>query len=355
VTEYMPRSAWTSTPRGGAQLTGSQLVGIACHWPGTTTDAYGVESESTVASRLRGWRDFHVNTRGWADIGYNFAVDQAGRVWDLRGLIRVGAHCASPSNPDANHEWLGVLFILGDEERPNAAMIRAFQDFRFDVFLPRWPGRTRLTGHGRAPGVPGAQTSCPGPFVAAKITDGTLAQQPTGDDDMPTPEEYAAAVWRAQHTDPITGTNARMVDIVERIRKDANAANPEATSSAVWRAQHTDPITGTNARMVDIVERIRKDAHAANPEATASAVWGHPSGLTDANGEPIPLFMVLRDLPAQIAAVASAVGVDAQELAAALAPLLIPHLPEVVVDLDDEALAEIATAVADEQARRLTA
>jgi N-acetylmuramoyl-L-alanine amidase len=40
--------------------------------------------------------------------------------------------------------------------------------------------------------------------------------------------------------------------------------------------------------------------------------------------------------------------------AAALAPLLIPHLPTVVVDLDDEDLAQIATAVADEQARRLT-
>ena len=41
--------------------------------------------------------------------------------------------------------------------------------------------------------------------------------------------------------------------------------------------------------------------------------------------------------------------------AAALAPLLIPHLPTVVVDLDDAALAEIATAVADEQAARLQA
>lgn len=182
MTVYVSRSTWTSEPRGGAQLTGTKLGGIACHWPGSTTDDYGVESVSRVASRLRGWWDFHVNTRGWSDIGYNFAIDQAGRVWDLRGLTRVGAHCASASNPDANHEWLGVLFILGDQEEPSAAMIQAFQDFRRDVFLPRWPGRLKLTGHGRAPGVPGAQTACPGPFVADRLTDGTLARFDTEDD-----------------------------------------------------------------------------------------------------------------------------------------------------------------------------
>jgi hypothetical protein len=184
MTTYMARSAWTTAARGGSQLTGSKLVGIAVHWPGTTSNAYGVESASKVAARLRGWWDYHVNTRGWSDIGYNMAIDQAGRVWDLRGLSRVGAHCASDANPDANHEWIGVLFVLGDEERPTAEMIRAFQDFRWDVFLPRWPNRGSLTGHGRAPGVPGAQTSCCGPYAAAKILDGTLAKRPS----TPTPE-----------------------------------------------------------------------------------------------------------------------------------------------------------------------
>src|SRR5690606_24318204 len=104
VTEYKARSSWTSTSRGGAQLTGTKLQGIAWHWPGTTRDEIGVETEAQTANRLRGYRNFHVGTRGWADIGYNLAIDQAGRVWDLRGLSRVGAHCASAANPDANHE-----------------------------------------------------------------------------------------------------------------------------------------------------------------------------------------------------------------------------------------------------------
>ena len=284
----MPRSAWTSAPRGGAQLTGGKLVGIACHWPGTTSDAYGVESEGVIASRLRGWWDFHVNTRGWTDIGYNFAVDQAGRVWDLRGLTRVGAHCASPTNPDANHEWLGVLFVLGDRESPTAAMILAFQDFRHDVFLPRWPGRTRLTGHGRAPGVPGAQTSCPGPFVAAKLTDGTLAQPPGTEDDV-TPEQanQLASIFRA----------------VARFE-----GSGDGSGSIEWRT------------------------------------WNYGRG-------PETRTMIGQTL-AIVRGLAGQAGVDLDEhaLAAALAPLL----PPIVADLDDEALARIAAAVNDEQARRLT-
>ncbi|WP_157988015.1 peptidoglycan recognition protein family protein [Jiangella endophytica] len=159
MTTYLPRSAWTSTARGGAQLTGNQLVGLACHWPGSTTDAYGVETADRVAGRLRGWRAYHVEDRGWSDIGYNFAIDQAGRVWDLRGSARVGAHSASPSNPDANHEFVGVLCIVGDRERPTSAMSAAFWDFRRDVFLRRWPGRTDVRGHRE---VSGAQTACPG-------------------------------------------------------------------------------------------------------------------------------------------------------------------------------------------------
>jgi N-acetylmuramoyl-L-alanine amidase len=189
VTVYLPRSAWTSTTRGGVTLTGGRLLGLACHWPGSTQDTIGDPGQEAIAARLRAYRDYHINVRGWSDIGYNDAIDQAGRVWDCRGIDRVGAHAASSANPDANHEWVGVLFLVGDREQLTAQAIRAFQDFRFDVFLRRWPGRTQLTGHGRAPGVPGAQTDCPGPYVAARLTDGTLARKPSTEDDDMTPKQ----------------------------------------------------------------------------------------------------------------------------------------------------------------------
>lgn len=191
-----------------------KLVGIAWHWPGTSQDVIGVESEAATANRLRGYRSFHVNTRGWSDIGYNMAIDQAGRVWDLRGLGRVGAHAASASNPDANHEWMGVLLILGDRERLSAEMIRACQDFTHDVFLPRWPGRTRDTGHGRAPGVPGAKTSCPGPFAAELIVDDQLNRKPL-EDDMPTAKEIVDELLSRKIPFPDWATNPDRAGLYE--------------------------------------------------------------------------------------------------------------------------------------------
>lgn len=179
MTEYIARSGWTSASRGGSQLATGPVLGIAVHWPGSSTNAYGIESKSTVAARLRSWRDYHLS-RTWSDIGYNFAIDQTGRVWDLRGAGRVGAHCASAAWPEANHYYIGVLLILGDEEEPSAAMVDAFRDFRTRVFFARFgTDADDITEHGE---VRGAQTACPGPRVREAINDGDLGGQPSNGD-----------------------------------------------------------------------------------------------------------------------------------------------------------------------------
>lgn len=69
MTTYLSRSAWTSTEASGAILTGAELVGPAFHWPGTLQKVIGVESQAQTASRLRGYRNFHVTGRGWRDVG----------------------------------------------------------------------------------------------------------------------------------------------------------------------------------------------------------------------------------------------------------------------------------------------
>jgi hypothetical protein len=156
---------------------------------------------------------------------------------------------------------MGVLLILGDEERPSAAMIRAFQDFRFLVFLPRWPGRTLLTGHGRAPGVPGAQTSCCGPFAAAKILDGTFAQRPTetGDDDMPTPEEYAKAVWAAKMDDPRDAPDSAPISaalLINRMRKDTAHASAETDRISTGIATLLTKVGGDLVDEADVAQQV---------------------------------------------------------------------------------------------------
>jgi hypothetical protein len=94
----------------------------------------------------------------------------------------VGAHCASKANPDANREYVGVLFLLGDREPPSAAMIYAFVDWYRRIFLPGYPGRTDVRPHGE---VSGAETACAGPYVKAALPQlrAQSAPQPSQEED----------------------------------------------------------------------------------------------------------------------------------------------------------------------------
>lgn len=196
MTVYLPRDAWTSASRGGAVLTGAKLVGVSIHYPAAGSISLAGASLDSVIRRLQGYRSFHVNTRGWSDIGYQVCIDQAGRVWELRGIDRVPAASASASNPDANHEWGACLFLVGNNEPPTTAAIQAFRDWRTHHWLKRWPHATEIRGHGK---VPGAQTACPGKHLLALIANGTLAGQPRPEQpkdwfDMATLADLRAAV-----------------------------------------------------------------------------------------------------------------------------------------------------------------
>lgn len=189
MTEYLPRTAWTDEPRGGKPLTDDLLIGLSVHYPAAGDIVLADASREKVARMLRAWRDYHVNSRGWSDIGYQVAIDGSGRVWDLRGIHRVPAASASEANPDANREWGACLFVLGDTEEPTEAALEAFRDWRSSRWLEAWPHATRVVGHRQ---VPGAQTACPGRRLLSLIDAGDL----TKEENMPTPEEIAAAVWK---------------------------------------------------------------------------------------------------------------------------------------------------------------
>jgi hypothetical protein len=309
VATYLSRSAWTSTSAGGSTLSGSKLRGVAVHWPGTTQDVIGDPGQASIASRIRSYRNFHVNTRGWADIGYNFAIDQAGRVWMLRSTSwagnRVGAHCASKPNPDANHEYVGVLLILGDRETPSAAMLAAFRDWYRNRFLPIWRGRTDVRGHGK---VPGASTSCPGTRALNLIASGAFTSGTTT-----TPEDTFMAFINNQAE--FDAALSKWWNRVMNVNGAAVSPTPETTR---LRA----------APIQQVVGRIQPDGSFVNVHSVLGAAYalvqafakdGDPATF-EKNGE-------LRTLLE--AAAASTAAVDPQALATALAPLL------PVVDQDD--------------------
>ncbi len=167
----LPRSAWTATPNGrsGRGLLASEVTAITVHYPASGNISHAGETKAKTAARLEEWRKLHTRPpRSWADIGYNYAIDQAGRVWDLTGLNR-GAHAGTTAG---NRTSVGVLLIVGDNETPSSALTAAFRALRTWI-ITRLPKATKVRPHSSW-----TSTSCPGVKVRQLIESGDLTRDP---------------------------------------------------------------------------------------------------------------------------------------------------------------------------------
>ena len=169
-----PRSEWTATKEGFSYaLRPDTVTGFAIHYPGIGNVTTAGRSDDWAKQQLRNYRAYHVNTRGWADIGYNIAISQNGTAWWAAGKKKA-AHCASKSNPTANARHVGILLIIGNSERPTAAMVTTLNRVIAEV-QAEFPGARTILGHRE---VPGASTACPGDVVIAMIHDKTIRPAP---------------------------------------------------------------------------------------------------------------------------------------------------------------------------------
>ncbi len=84
---------------------------ITVHHDGMTP--FTTTSKNSAASRLETIRKSHLRRDGgrWGDIGYHFAIDPAGRLWQARPLVWQGAHVKA-----RNEGNIGVV-VLGNYER----------------------------------------------------------------------------------------------------------------------------------------------------------------------------------------------------------------------------------------------
>ena len=181
---YVTRSQIGLRPaEGSTSLVPSQVRNVAHHYPGMVApiDAAGDAGFRRVCSALRGWQTYHMDTRGWSDIAYQIAIDQAGRAYTLRGI-----NIRSAANGDAtvNEEYGAILLVIGNNEAPSAALeatARAvFQDYRVRFgrvpTRPTWHGAIRPGGTASDP-----STDCPGLRTIAEIKAGRFdaASTPT--------------------------------------------------------------------------------------------------------------------------------------------------------------------------------
>lgn len=267
--KIIPRKEWT-TGRTGSNGTYGKVTAVTCHWP-----ADGVKTHSSSISHvkkvLQGYRRFHVNSRGWIDIGYNFAIDPAGRVWELRGMRNVGAHAASKANPRANTTRVGVLFIVGSDQQVTDKMWDAFLGLRAAI-LKVHPSATKIEGHQQ---VPGAATSCPGPAVMARVRGGAVSKptEPTPTPSKPKPSapaggksiaQMAAEVIAGQHGNGHTN-RMRSLGVSDSVYQQVRAeVNKRAGVSTPKPAAKPKPKGKSVAAMADeVIAGKHGNGHAA--------------------------------------------------------------------------------------------
>lgn len=133
-------------------------------------------TSAEVPGIIRSIYNYHVKTRGWSDIGYNFLVDKYGRIWEGRagGVDRpvVGAHTSG------YNQYSFAMSAIGNFEtaQPTSAMITAYaQVFAWKLSLHGVSASSTsqrvgsksfraINGHRDA-----GSTACPGRYLYAQI------------------------------------------------------------------------------------------------------------------------------------------------------------------------------------------
>jgi hypothetical protein len=191
----LPRASWgareriQATPCGN----GSHLEGRSCVADSGVVNAVvhhtvssNTYSAASVPAMLRSIQAFHMDVRGWDDIGYNFIVDRFGRIWEARGggpdRAVVGGHTGGFNTGSTGVSVLGTF----DSQAPNNEIVEGvsrviawkFAQRNVDPF-----GSSVLTSRGGDIHPPGAQvpmanisghrdlgqTSCPGALLYAQL------------------------------------------------------------------------------------------------------------------------------------------------------------------------------------------
>lgn len=123
VAGVIPRRQWTSS--GPIMALANPMNGVSritVHH--SAIESGRIRSKADAARMLVNIRGGHL-AQNWADIGYHYIVDPAGRVWEGRPVTLQGAHVKNQ-----NEHNLGIM-VMGnfETEKPSAEALQALDGF----------------------------------------------------------------------------------------------------------------------------------------------------------------------------------------------------------------------------------
>lgn len=156
------RSQWGASYGQGAAVPRRPVRGVVVHHAYRPNLTHGL-SEAVVRGHVQTVERHHVITNGWAGIGYNFMIDQDGRIWEGRGWGRAGAHAGDAA---INRDSVGICFLIdGQTCDPTEQAWRACEALiREGVRLGELAPDYLVTGHRDH-----RSTTCPGERVYRQL------------------------------------------------------------------------------------------------------------------------------------------------------------------------------------------
>ena len=152
------RTEWGAKPLTAysTRIDATYRTGIAIHHSVTSEG----KSQNEVEAILRMIDNLH-RSKGYGGIGYNLAVDFAGRVYEARGVNILGAHVSN-----ANARNYGIVYIGDGRERITDAAVEAIQGLvkKLQVNSKK---KLKIYGHQEL-----APTACPGPKIQKLVANG---------------------------------------------------------------------------------------------------------------------------------------------------------------------------------------
>ena len=154
------REKWTSTgPSKNLINPMNGVTRVTIHHEGAPKRPVFFDDERNTRLRLQNIQKYHMS-RNWADVGYHYIIDRAGRIWEGRSVHYQGAHVK-----DHNEHNVGLM-VLGnfDLQSPSDAQLITLQNFvkalrnKYNVPLARVRTHQELM-----------PTACPGKNLQPKI------------------------------------------------------------------------------------------------------------------------------------------------------------------------------------------
>ncbi|XP_076240325.1 peptidoglycan recognition protein S2 [Calliopsis andreniformis] len=114
----------------------------------------GCTTRAICQAKVRNFQNYHMNEKGWEDIGYNFLIGEDGNVYEGRGWGKHGAHSVA-----YNSKSIGICIIGNFVDRNlSPAAIKAVKSLiSYGVTIGKIDDNYTLLGHRQT-----ASTICPG-------------------------------------------------------------------------------------------------------------------------------------------------------------------------------------------------